>query len=199
MIKRIIYYIRYILAWPIFILFRLSSSRAKQNINKDIRHYMESHHYQRLYNQLGNVGELMFLFQKSPSFRTIFYSRIGIKARFISWLYKGEQSFLLNAENIEGGIYAAHAFSTILNAKHIGENFSCRNCITIGNKSDANDDLRPILGDNVTIGANAVIIGGVKVGDNVIIGAGAVVVNDVPNNCVVAGNPAKIIKRNNYD
>ena len=39
--------------------------------------------------------------------------------------------------------------------------------------------------------------GGVKIGNNVIIGAGSVVVKDVPDNCVVAGNPAKIIKNNN--
>ena len=44
------------------------------------------------------------------------------------------------------------------------------------------------------IGANAVVIGNVTIGDNVFIGAGAVVVKDVPSNCVVAGNPAKIVK-----
>lgn len=38
------------------------------------------------------------------------------------------------------------------------------------------------------------IIGNVNIGDNVIVGAGSVVVKDVPSNCVVAGNPAKIIK-----
>jgi len=43
------------------------------------------------------------------------------------------------------------------------------------------------------IGANAVIKEGVKVGSNVIIGAGAVVLNDVPDNQIVVGNPAKII------
>ena len=38
------------------------------------------------------------------------------------------------------------------------------------------------------------IFGNVHIGDNVIVGAGSVVVKDVPDNCVVAGNPAKIIK-----
>ena len=38
------------------------------------------------------------------------------------------------------------------------------------------------------------IIGPVHIGDNVIIGAGSVVVKDVPSNCVVAGNPAKVIR-----
>lgn len=50
------------------------------------------------------------------------------------------------------------------------------------------------IGDNVLIGANAVILEGVKVGANSVVAAGSVVVEDVPENVVVAGSPAKIIK-----
>ena len=50
------------------------------------------------------------------------------------------------------------------------------------------------IGDNVLIGANAVILEGVKIGKNSVVAAGSVVVNDVPENVVVAGTPAKIIK-----
>ncbi|MCI9040449.1 2,3,4,5-tetrahydropyridine-2,6-dicarboxylate N-acetyltransferase [Dubosiella newyorkensis] len=48
--------------------------------------------------------------------------------------------------------------------------------------------------DNVMIGANAVVIEGVRIGENAVVAAGAVVIEDVPANCVVAGCPAKIIK-----
>ena len=51
-----------------------------------------------------------------------------------------------------------------------------------------------IVGDNVLIGANAVIIEGVRVGSNAVVAAGAVVTQDVPENAVVAGVPARIIK-----
>ena len=51
-----------------------------------------------------------------------------------------------------------------------------------------------IVGDNVWIGGGAHILSGVKVGNNVVIAAGAVVTKDVPDNCVVAGVPAKKIK-----
>jgi serine O-acetyltransferase len=54
----------------------------------------------------------------------------------------------------------------------------------------------PIIGDNVEICAGARILGLVRIGNNVIIGANAVVVKDVPDNCVVAGVPARIIKNN---
>ena len=44
------------------------------------------------------------------------------------------------------------------------------------------------------IGVNAIIMCGVKVNDNVIVGSGSVVTKDIPANCIVAGNPARIIK-----
>ena len=69
-----------------------------------------------------------------------------------------------------------------------GLNF--RHCTIIGKK----DGRRPIIGNNVELGANVIIIGAIIVGDNVSIGAGSVVVKDIPKNSIVAGNPAKIIK-----
>ncbi|RYD33414.1 MAG: sugar O-acetyltransferase, partial [Verrucomicrobiaceae bacterium] len=51
-----------------------------------------------------------------------------------------------------------------------------------------------VIGDNVWIGGNAVINPGVTIGDNVVIAAGAVVTKDVPDNVVVAGIPAKVIR-----
>ncbi|GIU00525.1 hypothetical protein TSL6_10310 [Sulfurovum sp. TSL6] len=50
------------------------------------------------------------------------------------------------------------------------------------------------IGKQCFIGANAIVMPGVKIGDNVIVGAGAVVTKDVPNGCIVVGNPAKVIK-----
>ncbi|WP_353622089.1 maltose acetyltransferase domain-containing protein [Halocella sp. SP3-1] len=51
------------------------------------------------------------------------------------------------------------------------------------------------IGDNVWIGGSAVINPGVNVGNNVVVASGSVVVKDVPDNVVVGGNPAKIIKK----
>ncbi len=50
------------------------------------------------------------------------------------------------------------------------------------------------IGDRVSIGTSATILGGIKIGKNAIIGAGSVVTKDVPENAVVAGNPAKVIR-----
>ncbi len=56
---------------------------------------------------------------------------------------------------------------------------------------------RIMIGDNVFIGADAIILPNVKIGSNVVIGAGSVVTRDIPDNVVVAGCPAKVIKE--YD
>ena len=50
------------------------------------------------------------------------------------------------------------------------------------------------IGDGTLVGANAVVIEGVQVGRNCVVAAGAVVIDDVPDNMVVAGCPARIIK-----
>ena len=51
-----------------------------------------------------------------------------------------------------------------------------------------------IIGKNVWIGANATVVSGVRIGDNAIVAAGAVVTKDVPENAVVGGVPAKLLK-----
>ena len=50
-----------------------------------------------------------------------------------------------------------------------------------------------IIGDNVFLGRNAIVLMGSKIGDNVIIGAGSVVTGEIPANTVAAGNPARVI------
>ena len=62
--------------------------------------------------------------------------------------------------------------------------------VTIGRSKN----LVPVIGDNVYIGPGAKIFGGIRVGNNVRIGANCIVFQDIPDNAVVGGVPAKIIK-----
>lgn len=64
--------------------------------------------------------------------------------------------------------------------------------ITIGGRSKIEEV--PVLGNKVYVASGARVLGNVRIGDNVIIGANSVVIHDVPDGCVVAGVPAKVIK-----
>ena len=75
----------------------------------------------------------------------------------------------------------------------IGDNCILEQNITIGERSKIT--VLPKIGDNVMIGAGAIIIGPVIVGNNVQSGAGAVVAQNIPDDCVVIGIPARIIKK----
>ncbi|MGS0690377.1 acyltransferase [Shewanella sp. 0m-4] len=51
-----------------------------------------------------------------------------------------------------------------------------------------------IIGNNVWVGANSMILAGSSIGDNSVIAAGSIVVDKIPPNCLAAGTPAKVIK-----
>lgn len=51
-----------------------------------------------------------------------------------------------------------------------------------------------VIGDNVWIGANSVILDGVTIGNRSIIGAGSIVTKDIPSDCVAVGNPCRVVK-----
>lgn len=63
-------------------------------------------------------------------------------------------------------------------------------------ESIINKDVPVVIEDNVWVGSRALILKGVRVGKGSIVAAGAVVTKDVPPNCIVAGNPAKVVKEN---
>lgn len=93
-------------------------------------------------------------------------------------------------EKIGGGFFIRHGFATIVVADEIGENCCIYQQVTIG----YNKDGKPKIGNNVTVYAGAIVVGGIEIGDNAAIGAGAVVTNNVNSNDVVVGCPARRIR-----
>jgi len=113
---------------------------------------------------------------------------------FVEWVLGIE---LPRKLTIGRGLALYHGQGLVVNKSTIiGEYCVLRNSTTIGHKrlADGSFSQCPRIGNNVDIGANVCIIGGITIGDNVTIGAGSVVVKDVPANSVVAGNPAKPVE-----
>lgn len=138
-----------------------------------------------------NAWGIMQLCAEYQEFRSLIYYRLGKGGYLIDWLLAGQKCLYIYTSNIGGGLLLQHAFSTIITANKIGNNCKIMQQVTIG----FNGDMKPILGDNVIVCSGAKIIGGVTIGNNVIVGANAVVVHDVPDNSIVGGVPAKIIRR----
>lgn len=143
------------------------------------------------------------LMSNNQDFRNVFYYRLleskvpVSRINTLKWLappYPGLYMSSPATMEIEpGGIVFMHPFSSIVNAKKIGKGCIIRHNTTIGNTNEVLENI-PTIGNKVNIGAGAIIIGKITIGSNVIIGAGSVVVKDVPDNCVVAGNPARILR-----
>lgn len=95
----------------------------------------------------------------------------------------------------ENTVFAYNGIGLVLhNNTIIGDNCVIGQGITIGGRGKHGGP--PVIGNNVHIGPGARILGKFRVGDNSIVGANAVVISEVPENAIVAGVPAKIIKYN---
>lgn len=88
-------------------------------------------------------------------------------------------------------MYIDHPHGSHVNVYKCGKNLHIKHNVTIGN----NHGGIPTIGDNVSIGCGACVLGNITIGDNVNIGANCVVVKPVPSNVTVIGNPAIIVKQ----
>lgn len=92
------------------------------------------------------------------------------------------------------GLVVQHSPGIVLGQYVVaGERLTLHQNVTLGDRHPGGG--QPTLGDDVTLGAGACVLGPVRVGDGAVIAANAVVLDDVPAGCVVAGAPAKVVRR----
>jgi serine O-acetyltransferase len=140
------------------------------------------------------VARLLFAF---PEFRGVFYHRLAtgnptgaLVGRLAAHVWRTVPGLDTSGTVIGPGLFLSHGQNTILSAERIGANLWVHQGVTIG--WDYQGDRRPVIGDDVFIGAGAKILGAITVGDGARIGANAVVVCDVPPGATAVGIPARI-------
>lgn len=157
-----------------------------------------------LYRYIPKPFKLRYIFRgfRSQGFRYTFLKRKLDKKRpgSIQWLllkiiirhYTYKYGYQIGGK-IGKGFYIGH-FGTIVVSEDviIGENCNIAQGVTIGVTRRGENAGAPIIGNEVWIGANAIIVGKVMIGSNVLIAPGAYVNFDVPDNSIVLGNPGII-------
>lgn len=100
------------------------------------------------------------------------------------------------AAKLGPGLFIDHGMGLVIGeTAEVGENVSLLQGVTLGGTSVRREKRHPTLGDNVTVGAGAAILGGFTIGAGSRIGAGSVVVREVPENAVVVGVPGRVTYR----
>lgn len=95
--------------------------------------------------------------------------------------------------NIGEGFYIGHFGTIVVNAQAVlGKNCNISQGVTIGQANRGHRQGTPVIGDEVWIGANAVIVGNINIGNDVLIAPNAYVNFDVPDHSIVIGNPATV-------
>ena len=153
--------------------------------------------------------KFMFSLLTEPGFKFVFWLRVtryfflkGKKAillfmfsRCIMKHYSYKFNFDISYRTPIGpGMSIAHMGYIVVAASKVGSNCFLRPGVVIG-KNLTDNGITPVIGDNVHFGVGCKVIGDVNIGNNVVIGANSVVTHDVPSNTVMAGIPARKIRK----
>lgn len=137
-----------------------------------------------------------------PSFKAKLYYKISNKlyrkkhyflARYVSEKLKTKTGIEIHpGATIGKNLFIDHGVGIVIGETAvIGDNVTIYQGATLGTTGKVIENRHPIVGDNVIIGAGAIILGPLKIGNNAKIGAGAVVLGDVEENSTVVGVKAK--------
>lgn len=180
MLKRIVFYFFVIRMYPIYIVYIVKKYLLKDN-------EIEKYRYDTVYFGLG----FFRLLYERPEYISVLYMRLGAISKILRYYKIGYPCFFPDSSKVGGGIYIDHPHGSHVNVCKCGDNLHIKHNVTLGN----NHGGIPTIGNNVSIGCGACVLGDVKIGDNVKIGANCVIVKSLPDNVTVIGNPAIIVKK----
>lgn len=167
---------------------RQASNRPKGTVVNRL-FYSETYY---VLHYLETLRKLEFLTNKRKNFLDQI-SYLIVLRRHKKWSLKLQ---LTIPPNVSGpGLSILHLGNIVVNAgARLGSGCMLQPGVVIGQK-DGPENV-PVIGNNVYFGPGCKVIGKVTVGSNVVIAPNSVVVKDVPDDCVVSGVPAKIIRQN---
>ena len=153
-----------------------------------------------------NVFEVIFLYQ---GFHVLLAHRIAHKLRywgipFIPRMISQIARFLTGIEIHPGAaigkrFFIDHGAGVVIGETSvIGDDVLIYQGVTLGGTGKDLGKRHPTIGNFVTIGAGAKVLGNITIGDYSSIGAGSVVIDDVPEHCTVVGVPGRIVKQKVY-
>ncbi|WP_299991278.1 DapH/DapD/GlmU-related protein [uncultured Bacteroides sp.] len=145
-----------------------------------------------MFSYIKNLRYLEYYTNKKQNpWDKLFYYYYLVKHRRQSLKYQ----INISPNTIGKGLFLVHpGFRRIGAYMKIGDYCTILPMVLIGKKSPTANTSCCTIGNHCYIGTGAIIMEPVTIGNNVIIAAGAVVTKDIPDNAVVAGNPAKVIK-----
>ena len=196
--KRLVAIINYWRTLPVFLCALFS--KQKDLIKMDVARWNEINQI-----KLNMFESLNWYMTYKKEFRNLIQHRLKNPSRSVMCmvhyaiariLWKPMESLYIYTEDIGGGLYIQHGFSTIITAKKIGKNCRIYQQVTIGYKGG---ECPPVLEDNVSVTCGAKVLGDITMHTGSLAAAGSVVLKDVPENAIVAGVPAKIIGYKNKD
>lgn len=141
-----------------------------------------------------------------PTVRAMFWHRIAHKlflrrhtllARWISQRSRKKTGIEIHpGAQIGRRFFIDHGDGVVIGETAVvGENVTIYQGVTLGGTGKDTGKRHPTIGDHVTIGAGAKVLGPFTVGDYSKIGAGAIVLKEVPPSCTVVGNPGRIVRK----
>lgn len=122
-------------------------------------------------------------------------AKVPIAPRFIAELVHRATGIDIHPGAVIGsGFFIDHGTGVVIGGTAIvGDNVTIYQGVTLGGTSLQHTKRHPTLGNNVTVGSGAAILGDITIGDNVKVGANSVVVRDVPPNSTVVGIPGRVV------
>lgn len=181
--------------WAFPLWFVAMRSRSRDDILADVDWWVECLKDENL-AALDHRTRFSYFAGALPEFRTLVHYRLKCGSplavhMLMRTLYKGQDAIILEPDTLGPACFIQHGIASLVAAKSIGSHFWLNQQVTIGFTTAG----MPTIGDHVTIGAGALVLGDITVGDGAFIGAGAVVLDNVGPGDVMIGQKARLLKR----